>query len=193
MSYPNAGAIADEISNLYTVKPEAIADIMDNVINSIYGKKMYLKYRHDGIDPITGLFDRKKKEICDCAQKEFGVFGTSGLKKCGICNGSGVVGGWKLEEFRGFFWSKNPSGLKNFSRIFSLTLPIERADGVIYISANESKEKFMNGNFILINYAEENEAENLIEFQIMSNRPIILGEKILWRFLIVTRQPVDQT
>lgn len=193
MSFPNTASIADEISNLFSVKPESIADLMDIVINSIYAKIMRVKYPHDGYDPITGEFDPKKKEICDCQQRQFKSYGRSGLKLCPRCRGSGVKGGWKEESFRGMFWNSIPSGLKNFSKIDSLTMPIKRIDATVRISANEDRRKFKEGNFILVNMADIGEDEDWVEFDIRNLRPIHVGHKVVWRWIILTKQPAEQT
>lgn len=194
MSFPNSGAVADELNSLFTATPESIADLMDVITKSIYSKKMKIKYRHDGYDPITGEYSPKKKELCECAQKEWGSYGIDGLNVCEICNGAGVKGGWKEEYFRGFFWNTNPSGLKDFAEIFSITVPIERADGLVFISANEDRKKFKVGNFIEVNIADKNDIEeDWEEFQIMTSRPVLVGDKVVWRRLIITRQPVRQT
>lgn len=193
MSFPNTGAIADEISNLFGVKPESIADLIDVVLGSMYSKVMKVKYPHDGYDSITGEYDSTKIEICDCQQKQFRTYGRSGFRLCPQCKGSGVKGGWKTETFRGFFWNGIPSGLKNFGQFDSLTLPIDRIDATVRISANEDKRKFKHGNFILVNMSDIGEEENWVELEIRNLRPIHIGYKVVWRWIILTRQPVDQT
>ena len=42
MSYPNSGAIKDELSNLFGVKPESISDLMDDIINLNFYKSYTL-------------------------------------------------------------------------------------------------------------------------------------------------------
>jgi hypothetical protein len=193
MRYPNAGVGVNEFDVLGTIDPIWFRDLMDSMIFSTpYSRLMILKYPHDGFDPITNVFDARKKEICKCFQRQYGSGGLDGVNKiCQICNGARVRGGWKQMFFRGFYWNTIPPGLKKFQRLFSSTLPIDRMDATIYVSATEKEIK--TDRFVILNYNTELEEEQPEEFQIMNVRPVFVGEVVVWKWLVMVRHPVAQT
>ena len=162
------------------------------IFSTLYSRVMLLKYPHDGYDSITGVFDEKKIEICPCGNRAFGSFGKKGIGGlCEICQGAGIKGGWKQEKFRGFYWNMIPPGLKKFQVLWTATMPINRMDAVIYVSATEKEIK--TSRYVVLNYATELEEEQPEEFQIMNVRPVVIGEVVVWKWVVLVRHPVKQT
>lgn len=191
MSYPNAGATANEFSNLISVDPIWLKDLFDNLIDSsLFRKRVIHRYPHRGIDPITGESKPQLKEPCQCWDQKWGVGGKSGFEKCSRCGGAGVIGGWIDEFLDCFFWNQIPPGLQKFGHLFTVPLPTNRATVVVYV---KSEEKIHNGDFIIRMDEDDKGEEVEFEYQCMNVRSIIVGDTKLWKWIQCQRQAADIT